>query len=395
MAEEKPKTPVREEEGFILGIIKRIFTIIYTVLLDVVGLIFWGVNVIIFFLLLFFRTIASALHVIVVYIPRLIGRFVPMTVSMKLDQTLVYAGVNLSAEDIIGMTMVYSIVISVITYLLANAFGLSLFYKFIAALIALIAVWIFPRVLLDALVYRRTQSIEGVLPDILDIIAQNIRVGMTTDRALWSAARPEFGPLAAELQMAARATLTGTPLPDALIAITNRIKSERLERTIRLIIQGITSGGELPAILQTIAMDMRSEQNLLKQMKSETNAHVMFILFAILFGAPLLFAVSLQFIIVFSNLFSKLDISKLANLPQSATVIMLQPFVISPTFYFRYALVTLVSLCLFGSFLVGLLRTGRPIAGLQSVIPMIFISVAVFLVLNYLLTNVFAEAFII
>ncbi|MFH1126367.1 MAG: type II secretion system F family protein, partial [Candidatus Altiarchaeota archaeon] len=305
------------------------------------------------------------------------------------------AGVGLSAEDVIGMTTVYSVVVSVITYLLANVLDFSLLYKFLIPFVAFIAVWVFPKVLLDALVYRRTQSIEAVLPDILSIIAQNIRVGMTTDRALWSAARPEFGPLATELQMAARATLTGTPLPDALIGITNRIKSERLEQTIRLIIQGITSGGELPTILQTVSTDMRSEQNLMKQMKSETNAHVMFILFAILFGAPLLFSVSLQFITLFSTLFAKIDVTNLASLPQSNTLIMLHPFVISTSFYFRYAIITLVSLCFFGSFLVGLLRTGRPIAGLQNIPLMMAVSIIVFIILNYILTNIFAGAFII
>jgi len=367
----------------------------YTFILDVLSLVLWGMNVIIIFIILVLRTIASILHVVVVYIPRLAGRFVPPSVSMRLDQVLVYGGVNLTAEDVIGMTAVYSLVTAVVAYLLAHALGLSSLGAAVAALMSSIGVWIFPKLLLDALIYKRTQSIEAVLPDILDIIAQNIRVGMTTDRALWSAARPEFGPLASELQMAARATLTGTPLPDALIGITNRIKSERLERTIRLIIQGITSGGELPAILQTVAVDMRSEQNLIKQMRSETNAHVMFILFAILFGAPLLFAVSLQFIGVFSTLFSKLDISQLSNIPHGASMITLQPFVIGQDFYFKYALVTLLVLCLFGSFLLGILRTGKGIAGLQNIIPMILVSIAVFLALNYVLTNVFAGAFII
>jgi len=355
--------------------------------------VFWGINVIVFFIVLFMNTVGSILKMFVIYVPKVLGRFIPTPVSVKLEQQLVYAGVSVSPEDFISMNAVYSILFSIVAYLTAGFFEIDLFYKLILTMFVFFSVWILPRIILNALIYKRTQSIETVLPDILDIIAQNIRTGMTTDRALWTAARPEFGPLAAELQIAARTTLTGSPLPDALIAITNRIQSERLERTIRLIIQGITSGGELPAILQAIAVDMRAEQNLLKQMQSETNAHVMFMLFAMLFGAPLLFAVSLQFILVFSGLFSKINVSELSNLPQSATTITLKPFVISPDFYFTYALITLIVLCFFGSFLIGLLRTGKPISGLQNIPTFTATSVVIFLVLNHFMTSVFSGSF--
>ncbi|MBM3309381.1 MAG: hypothetical protein FJY77_03920, partial [Candidatus Altiarchaeales archaeon] len=304
---------------------KKAFFSAFDIVKQIVGLVFWGINIIIFFIILFARTVTSVLKLFVIYAPKVIGRFIPAPVSTKLEQLLVYAGVGVTAEDFLSMTAAYSILMSILTYLITGFFGIEFIYRIALTAIMFFGVWIVPRIMLNALVYQRTQNIEGVLPDILDIIAQNIRTGMTTDRALWSAARPEFGPLSVELQIAARTTLTGSPLQDALIAITNRIQSERLERTIRLIIQGITSGGELPEILQAIASDMRTEQNLVKQMKSETNAHVMFILFAILFGAPMLFGVSLQFILVFSGLFSKINVSELSNLPQGATTILLKP----------------------------------------------------------------------
>jgi hypothetical protein len=367
----------------------------YTLFFKIFEVLLYGINYIVFFVVLVLRIITSVLNLIILYIPKLVGHFVPKRISLKMSQVLVYSGVNLTAEEIIGMTLVYSVVVSVIVYLISQIMQLSPSYRIIASLIAFLCVWIFPKILLDALIYRRTQNIESVLPDILDIIAQNIKAGMTIDRALWSAARPEFGPMANELQSAARVTLTGTPLPDALIGLTNRILSERLERTIRLVIQGITSGGELPTILQTIATDMRSEQNLLKQMKSETNAHVMFILFAILIGAPLLFAVSLQFINVFSSLFSKIDLDKLSDLPKGAAPVMMHPFTISSVFYLKYSIITLFVLCFFGSFLIGLLRTGKPISGLQNIPQLVLISISIFLILNYVLTSFFSSAFVI
>ena len=39
--------------------------------------------------------------------------------------------------------------------------------------------------------------------------------------------------------------------------MTNHVRSTKLPRSIRLIIQGMKSGGDLPQVLQAITIDMR------------------------------------------------------------------------------------------------------------------------------------------
>lgn len=359
------------------------------------GILVWIVNTILTIIFLIMRFVAGILNTIRVYVPRFIGNFIPTSVSIRLDQLLVYAGISMTSEDVIGVSLVYGVLMSIVVFLIANLLSVSSVIMFIATVVSFITILIFPTLLLNILVYKRTDSVENVLSDILDMIAQNIIAGMTTYNALWSAARPEFGPLAMELQEAAKSTLAGTPLADALIGVTNRIKSEKLERTIRLIIQGMKSGAELPSVLQSIAADVRAEQNLQKAIKAETNAQAMFIIFSLVIGAPLLFGVSLRFITTFDTLYSKLGLTSAIEQQLAFTVVSLRPMTITPGFFMQYAVIILFFLCFFGSVLIGLIRSGKSVAGLEVMPILTVTSITVFLLINYLLGLLFGSMFVV
>jgi len=66
-------------------------------------------------------------------------------------------------------------------------------------------------------------------------------------------------------------------LRKSLRNMSERIKSYKLSRSIKLMIQGMRSGGELPTVLQEIASDIRTEQNLFKRMSAQTTSQAMFI----------------------------------------------------------------------------------------------------------------------
>jgi len=139
-----------------------------------------------------------------------------------------------------------------------------------------------------------------------------------------------------------------------------------------------------------------AEQNLQREIEAETNAHAIFILFALLIGAPLLFGVSLQFISIFHTLFTKLNIEELsqqAALSGGAGTISISTLAVSPDFFMYYALGILAMSNFFGALLVGLIKTGRPISGVPNIPVLIFISVAVFLLINYVLGLFFGSLF--
>ncbi|MFC2162402.1 type II secretion system F family protein [Candidatus Altiarchaeota archaeon] len=364
-----------------------------TVVASVVKLVMNAVNIILMAILLFFRIISRTIRKIMVYVPHLIGRFIPKNIEVSIDQYLTYAGVEMTPEEVIGMTLVYSSVLTMVAYLITIIFTASVFVTWMVIIITFISIWMLPYIALSILVNRRAESVEETLPDVLNMVSQNMIAGMTSYNALWSAARTEFGPLAEEIQGVARSTLTGIPLTDAMLGMTNHIKSDKLSRSIRLIIQGMISGGDLPDVLQGISKDMRKEYNLKKQMASETNAHALFIWFAIFVGAPLLFSVSLQFVTIFSTLLSKLNVQDMKEATPAA-MISLNQLSITPEFYQFYAIAILFISGFFAAFLIGILKTGKPVSGTPSVPMMTLGPIAVFLAMKYVLDSFFSSLFI-
>src|SRR3989344_238106 len=87
------------------------------------------------------------------------------------------------------------------------------------------------------------KRMEEVFPDFISLMASNLRAGMTVDRALLLSSRKEFAPLDKEIIILGKDIVTGKEISQALLETANRIKSEKITKTIRLIISGIVSGG--------------------------------------------------------------------------------------------------------------------------------------------------------
>jgi len=319
-----------------------------------------------------------------------LGSLFPFHIRDKLEEEFLYSGLTRNPEETLGMTLMYSVLVPITVGLITFALTSEEILSIGMGIASFILVWIIMYMLLRLLVDRRTENVERVLPDLLSMIAQNMSAGMTPYNALWVAARPEFGPLALEIQKVARDTLTGMPLDTALINMSKRIKSEKLQRTVKLMIQGMRSGGELPTVLQEIARDIRTEQNLVKRMESETTGQVMFILFSLIVGAPLLFAASSQFISMFSKVFSVIDLSKL---PQEAQMgmVKIQPLSITEDDFVLYSLIVLSVSSFLGSLLIGLMRSGKMTFGIPIIPIAMGLSIGVFFALRYILSLFFGS----
>ncbi len=341
------------------------------------------------FIINILRPIAIIFTNFVTSIHHRLGSIFPFRLRERVDRMIIYAGITRNTEEVLGITLMYSIIVPIVAVVLAISMNVSLNIILIAVIL-FAAVWLTFYMLLILSIERRTSSIEAVLPDVLAMISQNMIAGMTPYNALWTAARPEFGPLAIEIQKVARDTLAGASLETALSAMPKRVKSEKLIRSIRLMAQGIKSGGELPTVLQEISMDMRAEQNLIKRMRAETSGQAMFIVFALLIGAPLLFAASVQFITIFDKIFTKVDIETLSKHMQGSMISM-QKMAITPKFFMDYATITIAISGFFGAFIIGIMRSGKLTTGIPMIPVLISLSVIIFLAFNYLLSSFFGS----
>ncbi|ODS42315.1 MAG: hypothetical protein MSIBF_03020 [Candidatus Altiarchaeales archaeon IMC4] len=322
------------------------------------------------------------------YLPYRLGYLAPITYRDSLKQMLIYAGVVKSPEEVIGITMIYGISVALVIYVVSFVMHIGRLESFGLMVAGFVAIWVLLYVVLNVIQERRTQNIEKLLPDVLSIISQNMISGSTSYNALWAAARPEFGPLALEIQNVARDTLAGAPLAEALTSMTNKVKSDKLDRSVKLMIQGMKSGGDLPEVLQGISMDMRAEQNIEKTMYAETSGHAMFILFTLLIGAPLLFAVSIVFVSTFSGMFEHLG---LKDMQQGAMQggMKISGISITPDFFYMYAVIVLGVSALFGALLTSIIRTGRMVQGVKNIPVLIVVTLAIFSVLKSVLGGFF------
>jgi type II secretory pathway component PulF len=242
-------------------------------------------------------------------------------------------------------------------------------------------------VILNVIIDQRANFVEDILPDALLLIAANIRSGMTIDQALISSAREEFKHFEKEIERASKEALSGASLEQALRRMTERIDSSILKRSLDLISEGVSSGGEMTSLLENIAEDIRSTKILKKQIRTNVLTYTTLILIAVCVGAPLLFSVS-TFLVGVVSRFSAVSIPEEA-LYEISTLRVMTPNV-DLTFLVIVSLFSLSVNAFFAALVIGLLEKGKITRGVTLVIPLILISIIMFFVTRVFVSNVFS-----
>jgi flagellar protein FlaJ len=240
--------------------------------------------------------------------------------------------------------------------------------------------------LLVVLANRRIAVIEEMLPDFLSIIASNIKSGLTYDRALLVSARKEFGPLAKEVNRAAKETLSGKPLPDALMSMAERLRSEQFAKAMRLIVEGINSGGKLADLLENTASDIRRFSAVRKDVSATVRVYQLFVLSAAAIGAPLLYAVTNVLVGTIDSLRAKMGTgeggAQLSFFQGSASI--------SADFLFWFSIAGLVITGLFSALASGVISRGKESDGYTYVPLIILVSLCLFLFARLAMQSLFS-----
>jgi len=155
----------------------------------------------------------------------------------------------------------------------------------------------------------RKKKIEDILADYLQLVAANLGAGMPIDQSLWYAVRDRFDVLVGEMEICAKQSMAGGDLGEALINFAEKYDSDLLKKSIVLLIEGMESGGELAQLVNSIAWNVREVQIMKKDISADVVTYVIFIGFAALVAAPLLFALSWRINIVMSSILSNIDLS--------------------------------------------------------------------------------------
>lgn len=239
---------------------------------------------------------------------------------------------------------------------------------------------------------KRVGQIEDLLPDFLTMMASNIRSGLTPERALLFSARKEFGPLAKEIDKAAKSTIVaGTPFSEAMMGMTERVQSEIFAKTMRLIVEGMRSGGDLADLLEKTSYDIRKSAALRKEVAATVLTYKLFMLSAAGMGAPVLYAVSSFMMGMIMDMKEKISISG------SQTSQVLPMFTASSSvpadLVFWFAVIAIGVTAVFGSLTAGVITNGKESSGFKYVPMILAISMIIFIAGKMLLEVVLTEFF--
>lgn len=233
----------------------------------------------------------------------------------------------------------------------------------------------------------RIKKIESAFPDFIELMASNLRAGMTIDKALLLSSRKEFSPLDSEILILGKDILTGKEITRALSDMSSRIGSEKIEKTLSVIITGIRSGGNLAVLLEETALNMRERSFIEKRAASNVLMYLIFIFFAVAIGSPALFSLSSMLVEIFTAI--------LGNLPQIETSVTLPVLLTSinlPLSFIKFFSITfLIAIDILAAMLLGLVNKGEEKEGVKYVIPLIIVSIGVYFAVRLLLANYFKD----
>ena len=329
-----------------------------------------------------------------------IAGFFPQWVLDRTALALVQGGFEIQPRVFLGFSVFFSVSVALITFFVTPFFfpGRPLL-QIAASATALLATIGLLWTMLVLAADRRAALVEDVLPDALKIISANIRAGMTLENAFWGAARPEFGAFKDEIRKVSAETFGGHPISEALTRMSSRVKSNIVERAVKLINEGIRLGGEMARLLDEVAADIVTTKLLRKEILTSTMTYSVFIVFAAVIAAPLLFALSTYYAEMNESVIQKqavrgggaveqqyvqqAGISGLPGLSFAGPT----PGAISAADIYLFSIAAITVTTFFAGLTLALIREGKAIRGIKYSPAFIVVALAI-----YLLAHAFLQA---
>jgi len=210
-------------------------------------------------------------------------RIFPDRYLVRLQETLIRAGLYVKASDLITLLVLVGVGLAVVAFVLFSIFGINPIFGVLLGIFApaiIVGVWLF------FLMERRVDAIENGTPDFLRQIASLLRAGVGIETALEDISKHGKGPLYDELKRTVIEIKIGSTFDESLLAMGERLKSKNLDRTFRMILEGRRVGGSLADVIETVAEDLRAVLSLQRERRANVMMSVMFLVIAAIIAAP-------------------------------------------------------------------------------------------------------------
>src|SRR3989344_5515625 len=145
---------------------------------------------------------------------KILAKILPRKIRKAYSSLMNYSNMNINPDSFVGFVLFFGFGLSLaLTFYFGKLVKFNLTLFFFAVFIGL-ELFVYFWLLLSA--DAKARFAEKVLPDALQLMASNLKAGMTVDRALLFSARPEFGPLQDELNIVGKEITTGKEVGEAL-----------------------------------------------------------------------------------------------------------------------------------------------------------------------------------
>ena len=185
--------------------------------------------------------------------------FVARSYTENVQLQLISAGIPLKAEEFLTIRLTLIGVVPIILFFLSDNLWL--------AIIAFIIGAIGPNLYINYKKDSRLQLLNQQLGDALVVMANALRSGFGFQQAMDTVRKEMPSPIATEFTWALREMNLGFSTEEALLNLSERVKSEDMDMVITGIIIQRQVGGNLAEILDNISNTIRDRSNIKKQIK--------------------------------------------------------------------------------------------------------------------------------
>ncbi len=229
-------------------------------------------------------------------IPKLHEILSKVPIMSRLDRLVIQANAKLP----LGVFLLIALVLTLVTYLLLV---ISIHSSVLSLLAGLLAGSI-PFIFLKLKKRQRMKKFERQFPEALDLMARSLRAGHAFTGGLQMVAQEFDDPMGSEFLRVMNEINYGSPMDQALKNLANRIDVKDLTFfTVSVIVQRET-GGNLAAILESIARLVRERfklQGKIRALSAEGKLSAIILLCLPFFVALVLFVINPKYLSVLQN----------------------------------------------------------------------------------------------
>ena len=319
---------------------------------------------------------------------RLVSRSVGQTLSRELE----LSGIKWPVEKLIKTMIIGAVALLVLTsFAVYIALGLA---WYIAAGAGIGAGAIFIVIIYMVLEYKidaRKTKLEEILPDYLQITSANLRSGIALDRAMLLAARPEFSFLSEDVKDMNRRIFGGENFDVALRGFASKYRPYQLSHAVRINLESETYGGAMADLIEQISKDMRSQQMTQKEVSGQLFMYSIFIAFAGLIAAPVLYGLTAQMIVVTDAVWKGILQQNPGGLPSTGVSFLKpSPPKITPETYHNFSFAAIIVICGFAALIMAAISSGSAVKGLKYLPVFIVIGILIFIVVQFVIAGIFS-----